>query len=378
MIEEGRIVFYNSQTGKGTVILHSKDKINFSIEDWDEFELAPEVNLLVYCEFDNDMLVGITASSNKQTIDRSSYENGPTKDNDYLEDEIEDDIEESTYTVDEALKQYFNPIENIIGKPPSVINTNEQLDYFLSKRFLFTAYNNLRSLDPKIYEHSGMKDKINTIEELHKAYNSLDEHVNIPQYAFEMIFLRIQPEYVKNQEQREKYLNTIPELTDIINTLEPDLKHGEENLKNTTSKKLRESLNEKLKKIRGAYVDAIHERACLKEELEELIDLKQIYTKKYFKEFDKKLSILQVRYRDMIERILNYKAYDFDSYMWKNATRSKPIKEYFKTSGIKGTYSTETFLRYYLKTLDTDKLKDEQEELFKLLKYFENKNKIKK
>lgn len=95
----------------------------------------------------------------------------------------------------------------------------------------------------------------------------------------------------------------------------------------------------------------------------------------YFQEFDKKLSILQVKYKDMISRILNYKAYDFDSYLWKNAVRSKSIKEYFKASGIKGTYSTETFLRYYLKTLDKDNLKEEQEELFKLLHYFENKSK---
>lgn len=370
MIIQGRIIFYNPQTGRGTLILHTKEKINFSIDDWDEFELAPKVNLLIDCEFENDILQGITASLAEQTTKDSSYQREPTKDEDYIEDEIE----ESTYTVDEALKLYFSPIKNVIGEPPSIINTKEQLDYFLSKRFLFTAYNNLRSLDPKIYEHNDMKDKINTIEELQKAYNSLDEYIDIPKYAFEMIFLRIQPEYVTNQEQREKYLNTIPTLTDTISSLEPDIKKFENNLKTTTNKKLRDSLNIKLKKIRGAYTDAIHERACLKEELEELINLKNIYTKKYFKEFDKKLSITHVKYKDMIKRILNYKAYDFDSYMWQNATRSKPVKEYFKISGITGTYSAKTFLKYYLKTLDTDKLKDKQEELFKLLEYFENRS----
>jgi len=376
MIIEGRIIFYNTQTGKGTVILHTKEKINFDIDDWNEFELAPEVNLLVDCEFDQHMLRGITLSSDKHISDKLVYENAQTGNEPIHEQDYKkDDTNESTYTVDEALKLYFNPIERVIGKPPSIINTKEQLDYFLSKRFLFTAYNNLRSLDPKIYEHSEVKDKINTIEDLHKAYNSLNEQVDIPQYAFEMIFLRIQPEYKKNQEQREKYLNNIPTLTDIINSLEPDLKNGEVNLKNTTNKKLRESLNEKLKKIRGRYVDAVHERACLKEELEDLPNLNRIYTKKYFKEFDKKLSILQVKYKDMIARILNYKAYDFDSYLWKKAVGSKSIKEYFKASGIKGAYSTETFLRYYLKTLDKDKLKEEQEDLFKLLKYLENRTK---
>ncbi|MCW9026766.1 MAG: hypothetical protein OQJ77_05570 [Thiovulaceae bacterium] len=364
---QGRIIFYNPQTGQGTIILHTKEQVSFSIEDWYEFELAPEVNLLVDCDFNKSILTAITLSKSDQIPDNSEYEEELKEDEDNIDKEV------STYTVDEALKLYFNPIELVIGKPPSVINTKEQLDYFLSKRFLFTAYNNLRSLDPKIYEHSEIKQKINTIEDLYRAYNSLNEQIDIPQYAFEMIFLRIQPEYVKNQEEREKYLNAIPSLTELINSLESDLKSGEENLKTTTNKKLRASQNEKLKKIRGVYVDAIHERACMKEELEELANIKRIYTKKYFKEFDKKLSILQVKYKDMISRILNYKAYDFDSYLWKKAVGSKSIKEYFKASGIKGIYSTETFLRYYLKTLDKDKLKDEQEELFKLLKYLESK-----
>lgn len=368
MTIEGRIIFYNQQTGKGTIILHTKEKVNFSIEEWDEFELAPEVNLLVYCNFDNNVLVSISISENNQVYKTSDHKSEYIKDDEY----IDDGIEVSTYTVEEALKLYFNPIDNIIGEPPSIINTKEQLDYFLSKRFLFTAYNNLRSLDSKIYEHSDIKEKINTIEKLEKAYYSLSEQINIPQYAFEMIFLSIQPEFIENQEEREKYLDAIPSLTDIINSLEPDLKRGEKSLSNTTNKKLKESLTKKLKKIRGSYVDAIHKRACLKEDLEELINLKEVYTKKYFKEFDKKLSILQVKYKDMIASILNYKAYDFDSHLWKNAVRSKSIQEYFKASGIKGTYSTETFLRYYLKTLDKDKLKDEQEDLFKLLKYFEN------
>ena len=83
---------------------------------------------------------------------------------------------------------------------------------------------------------------------------------------------------------------------------------------------------------------------------------------------------MQIKYKDMIAKILNYKAYDFDAYLWKCAVKSKPISDYFKSSRIKGTYSTETFLRYYLKTLDTDKVRSEQEGLFKLLEYFEKRN----
>jgi hypothetical protein len=364
---KGRIIFYNPQTGKGTIILHTKEKLHFSVEEWDEFELAPEVNLLVDCDVYKSSLKSITASASQDIAQ-----------NDIVgEDEKKDDADEeytATYSVDEALKVYFDPIEDVIGEPPSVINTKEQLDYFLSRRFLFTAYNNLRGLDSNIYDQSEVKDKINTIEELHKAYNSLSEQIDIPQYAFEMIFLRIQPEYVKNQELREKYKSSIPSLTNLIESLEADLKSGYDNLKKITNKKIHENIKTKLKKMRGIYMDAIHERACIKEELHELANIKQIYTKKYFQEFDKKLSIMQIKYKDMIAKILNYKAYDFDAYLWKCAVKSKPISDYFKSSRIKGTYSTETFLRYYLKTLDTDKVRSEQEGLFKLLEYFEKRN----
>ena len=369
---KGRIIFYNPQTGKGTIILHTREKLNFSIEEWNEFELAPEVNLLVDCDVENRTIVSITAATSQDTEYDEFYNENEQEDQEYSD---ADEIPTATYSVDEALKIHFDPIENVIGEPPSIINTKEQLDYFLSRRFLFTAYNNLRGLDSKIYEHSDMKDKISTIEELHKAYNSLSEQIDIPRHSFEMIFLRIQPEYVKNQEQIEKYKNAIPSLTDLIESLETDLKSEYNNLKKTTNKKIQESIKTKLKKIRGIYMDAIHERACIKEDLQELPNLKQIYTQKYFKEFDNKLSILKVKYKDMIARILNYKAYDFDAYLWKCAVNSRPINDYFKSSGIKGTYSTETFLRYYLKTLDTDKVRDEQEELFRLLEYFEKRNK---
>ena len=102
-----------------------------------------------------------------------------------------------------------------------------------------------------------------------------------------------------------------------------------------------------------------------------MVDIKALYTKKYYRDFERELSILKVKYKDMISGILNYKAYDLDVSIWKNASKSRMIQEFFKDAGIKGGYSTKTFLHYYLGTLDKSKIKDEQEELFKLLEYLE-------
>ncbi|QFR48949.1 hypothetical protein FJR48_04120 [Sulfurimonas lithotrophica] len=361
----GRILFYNSQTGEGKLILDTKEKIDFSVDVWDDFEVGPQSNILVECDIEDGILKSIKASPLDEPMQKSNFQKQETQKMFFDEDGG------ARYSVSETLKNYFSHIEDVIGEPPEIINTKAQLDYFLSKRFLLTAYNNLRGLDPSLYERKNIKEKINTIEELHKAYNSITEKIDIPHLAFEMIFLRVQPEYIEYQKKKEKYLNNIPILTKLINSLEPELKKGEGNLKVIKNPKISTELKNKLKKIRGRYVDAIHERACITEELSEMPDIKAIYTDRYFHDFERELSILQVKYKDMISRILNYKAYDLDVSIWQNASKSKMIQEYFKDAGIKGGYSTKTFLRYYLETLDKDKVKEEQEELFKLLDYLE-------
>jgi len=364
MKTKGRILFYNLQTGNGKLILDTKEKLDFSVDVWDDFEVGPEANILVECDIDNRIIKSIIVPSENQHIIQNKHQ---------VQGDIVSlgDEKAPKYSVTQTLQSYFSHIEDVIGEPPEIINTKAQLDYFLSKRFLLTAYNNLRSLDPSLHEHREIKEKFTTIEGLEKAYKSLNEKVDIPELAFEMIFLRVQPAYIQYQKQKEKCLNGIPVLTKLINSLEPEIKRGEENLKSISNKKVQTELKEKLKKIRGRYVDAIHERACLSEELSEMVDVKAIYTEKYFREFERELSILQVKYKDMISRILNYKAYDLDVSIWKNASNSRLIQEFFRDAGIKGGYSTKTFLRYYLDTLDKEKLKDEQEELFKLLKHLE-------
>ncbi|MCW8838232.1 MAG: hypothetical protein OQJ77_02530 [Thiovulaceae bacterium] len=364
---KGRILFYNPQIGEGKLILDTKEKINFTVDVWDDFDIGPESNILVECDFEEDVLKSIKASQPNSTKTENNFQEKNEK-------MFFDEQSGPRYSVSETLKNYFSHIEDVIGEPPEIINTKAQLDYSLSKRFLLTAYNNLKGLDPSLHEHKDIKEKISTIEDLHKAYNSVTEKMDVPHLAFEMIFLRVQPEYIQYQKKKEKCLNTIPTLTKLINSLEPELKKGEENLKVIRNDRIKTDLKNKLKKIRGRYVDAIHERACLSEELSEMKDIKAIYTEKYFHDFDRELSALQLKYKDMISRILNYKAYDLDVSIWKNASKSRMIQEYFKDAGIKGGYSTKTFLRYYLDTLDKEKVKDEQEELFKLLDYLEERS----
>lgn len=116
-------------------------------------------------------------------------------------------------------------------------------------------------------------------------------------------------------------------------------------------------------------MDGIHERAQLVEKLAKMEDLKAIYTEKYFDSFATELSKLSKEYKKVLVKILNTKASELDYEIWKHASKSKLIREYFSEAGIEGDYTTVTYLGYYLKTLDKKQLGDEQAELFKFYNY---------
>ena len=362
MMEDARILFYNSQDGQGKLIFKSGEKIDFSADTWDDFGSMPETGMLVKYSMENGVIKSLKAL----------HLNIPLADNDSKEPEVLSIKKEgSTYSVSETLNNYFSSVENAIGEPPEIVNTKAQLDYFLSRRFLLTAYNNLKGLDPTLHDHKKIKEQLKILQNLHNAYYTVTQRVDIPHLAFEMIFLRSQPEYLNYISDKERCHDGISILSKLVNSLIPAIQKEEDELKKMTNNKIRTELEDKLKKHRGSYVDAVHEKACLNEELAAIEDIKTIYTKKYFDSFKSELSQLQVQYKKMLSKILSYKAYELDNLIWKQAGTSKPIQEYFRDSGIKGDYSTKTFLRYYLNTLDKEILNEEQEELFKLLNYLE-------
>lgn len=369
-MQEGRILFYNSQSGHGKLILKSGEKIDFSVDIWEDFESIPETGILVECSIEDGTLKSLKAIPLNIPIAQNDFE-GSTVLAPF------DDEKGSTFGVVQTLQNYFSSVDFLIGEPPDIVNTKEQLDYFLSRRFLITAYNNLKSLDPSLHDHAEIKEKLKVLEHLHKAYYNVSERADVPLLAFEMIFLRSQPEYMQFIQNKDMYLNRISVLTTVSESLFPEIQKKEAELKKLAKdEKARIKLEDKLKPLRGNYVDAIHEKAALIEELTAMKDVKDIYTKKYFNSFVSELSKLSGQYQEMLSKILNYKAYELDKMIWEHAGRSKRIQEYFRYAGIKGDYSTMTFLSYYLKTLDKEQLGEEQVELFKFLKYLEKIQKV--
>ena len=360
----GRILFYNPQTGEGKLITESGIKTDFTAEVWDDYENMPQAGKTVTCRYEGETLVGVSMQDAPVSAPSKSSERvGPTF--------ISGDG--PTFSIAQTLDNYFKPIDYLIGEPPAVVNTREQLDYFLIRRFLITAYNDLRGLDSSLHRDPEVTEKLDEIQQLHKAYHTIRDRVEKYRLAFEMIFLRSQPEYLRFIRHKEQCLSRISTLSQVEESLFPDIQKKEEELQNIplSLRDRRLVVEEELKKLRRYYVDTIHENAGLAEELSTMEDVKAKYTDLYYDDFVKELLKKAATYLKTLERILNYRAYEFDTLLWKHAANSRSITEYFASAGIKGDYSTLTFLKYYLKTLDKEKVSEGHQELFKLQEYLE-------
>lgn len=245
------------------------------------------------------------------------------------------------------------------------------------KRFLLTAYNDLYELDNSLADQK-LEEKKNELLKLHDRYRSFKRVANYPLgYAFEKVFLQHQPNFQKILEKRNSTAQKISIFASKEKHLLYEIELKERELKKLIKDGKKESheydIKEMaLKSIRTQYVDNLHYVATQKEMLSLLSRQIENFRNRYFKDFVREFEPLVRFYDAKLVKILNVKAYEFDSILWEQAKQSKLIRQFFVDSGIEGTYSSKTFLKYYLRTLDKDKLNEQNKKLFSLLKYLES------
>ncbi len=373
---KGKILFYNTQTGEGKLLLESKEQLSFDASHWLDFESNPEPGSFVACTFEEGILQSLEGLQSKPVSDKPVQPAAVDSSASIMSPEVSFDYETSaTFDVDDTLKNYFQAVEEVLGEPPEILNTKEQFDYHLIKPFLMTTYNNLKAMDPNMSKDILIKSQLTDIKHLQNALESLDRSLSNAKHAFEMIFLRSQPEYLRFIRHKEQCLQRVSLLTRMEESLFPEIKKKEKALKEipAKNKKKRTEAEEELKSIRRQYVSTIHENSNVKEELRTMEDLKKYYTQQYYQSFNDALQNEGGKYQLLLLHILNYRTFSFDATMWKYAANSKIINEFFQSSNIKGDFSILTYLRYFLKTLDPKKITDKTKELFKLAEYLEKK-----
>jgi len=386
----GTIIFYNLDDGSGLILSEEKDKYRFDITMWDDSDNLPSIGLKIEAILEDKNIKSIIKYVKKEknsNIDTSIHEvkdiildsNG---DCEILNAKLDPDLYSAKTVpenfIDTTMKNFFLPLQETVDKYKNYeLNSKEEsLDYFMIKRFLFTAYNNLLELDSSLANGS-LTEVYKNIQNINSIHDVYKKSYMYPKIAFSTIFLR----YTRYKEAKKRLKKNISDMQNIeisLSAMEFEIKQKVSEL--DAMEKEDDNLiaiREDIKHLKSLYVDAIDKMGSLREENEILLPITDEYFELFFEKFSEQfISSYEKNMQNLIS-ILNSMAFLFDRLMWDKASHSKVIKKHFEESNIPYPYSSLTFLRYYLKTLNKSKLSEENKKLFELLKYLESK-KVKK
>ncbi len=349
----GFLVGLNAQAKRGLIEqAHNKRKFEFDLRVWDgDFkEISP--NMEVEFELADNKQVSVVRPKKAVKEDFTIHQ---------------------TKSIKDCIYDYFGGTENLIKHYENDIKSNKDLDFLRIKRFLFTAYNDLFELDSTIpnLALSNLKSELGKLDREYESFIKKSSYP--PQYSYEKIFLAYQIEFVKNEELIQTTQSIIKSATIQQASMGQALKNMENQFaaRNDTGSASYLQAQNNLKSFRKRYVDLLHYLSQQKEKLAKITKAGEEFSDKFFEPFLKSYLPLTKELKQDFIKLLNAKAYDLDSLLWQRAKRSLSVRRFFIEAGITGTYSSKTFLKYFLRSLDHNKLSKETKGLFDLLKYLE-------
>ncbi|TLD85594.1 hypothetical protein [Helicobacter sp. MIT 05-5294] len=350
----GFLVGLNAQTKRGLIEqAHNKRRFEFDLRVWDgDFkEISPNMEV----EFE------LSENAKQVSVVR------PKKN---LKEEF---VIHQTKSIKDCIYDYFGGTENLIKRYEKEIKSNKDLDFLRIKRFLFTAYNDLFELDSTI-PNMALSNLKSELGKLDKEYESFIKKSSYPpQYSYEKIFLARQIEFVKNEELIQTTQSIIKSAAIQQASMGQALKNMENQFaaRNDTGSASYLQAQNNLKSFRKRYVDLLHYLSQQKEKLAKITKAGEEFSDKFFEPFLKNYLPLTKELKQDFIKLLNAKAFDLDRLLWQRAKRSLSVRRFFIEAGITGTYSSKTFLKYFLRSLDRNKIRNETKGLFDLLKYLE-------
>jgi len=205
MMNFGKILFFNENEGKGIIITSQKEKIDFIVNEWNDFDIMPSLGLEVVFNLKDKKALNILSKEssklqkNEPSIVHVQQEIKPeeiiketlkeivsiseltqelaseieTEIETEIDTEVETEVEEELeYDDDEeleyddesrpesitisiniatAISNYFTKIKEHLEHRSVYKKVPGSLDYVLIKRFLFTTFNNLSDIDLHIF-----------------------------------------------------------------------------------------------------------------------------------------------------------------------------------------------------------------------------------
>lgn len=392
----GKISYYNDKTGTGMISTQFKRTFEFKRSAWHDFHNAPKRGMFVFFRIDESKHVVDCKESVfrvlKRDYDLTAKDFWESNSEEELRDLAEQKKEElinlgvtsltptsklqESRTIDECCNAFFAEPIAIIYKYQEILTQNieaKQLDYFIAKRFLLKAKGQLMNTDTSTSaEHfADMERELSTLEQQYaivarQMKTELDE-------SFETIYLAHQIAYLRFLRRISLDSERLFQIDKLIKKNGFDIEMVEKKLAMEQNEKNQEKLREKLEKLQehGKELErektqTTHNRVAFAKQI------KEFRSRKYnefvggygFEEQRKKV-------HDYIRSIMNHIAYKYDGLLWEKARHSESIHNTFFRQNTEGSYCIMTFIRYYLKQLDKNRLSPSDQLLYKYLRRYE-------
>ncbi|MCV6608544.1 MAG: hypothetical protein OIF32_10045 [Campylobacterales bacterium] len=277
-------------------------------------------------------------------------------------------------SVIDCIDNYLRPYSKRIEPMLKFADTDRRLDFLLMKRFLYTAFNNLLEMDLMMSNPRVLSSK-KRLDEIMSQYNSLQIQINKPiDISYEKIFLEPQKHYSQVRAETRSKLKTADIFKSKAISVENRMKVLKEDIEKNSedrSKKEIEALEKDYRVLNGKMTDFIHNMATLRDQVVILNEHIMNFETNHKISFSKVFLEEAVRISDEIVNVLDGIAYEFDHILWEEAKESKVIRKFFEEAHIEGSFSSKTYLKYYLKNISDETQNKEHKELRKLLEYLE-------
>jgi len=358
---KGKIVSYDPVNGIGKIIIKNEGVKLFSIDNWIDYDNTPSVGMEVECGIENNKLIDITSVDSSKSL-----LNELKKEFDAIP--LPDLKIKGNVAIEECLEGLFGKYKKTALKYKDVLEKNKSIPYKKVKRFIKTAYNNLLEIDQKINDKHLVEIR-DSLYDIEYFYDDLSKIIKSPIYVnLEKFVLNKQQNYSVMKKRFETNKELSVESIKKANLLELEIQNLKEDINklNPKSKEYKEIL-EIIKSKKRKYVDLIDTAQNLKEEnsliVNDITEFEKVYEELFKNFFEKESKIL----KQILEKEMNILAYQFDTIVWENAKKSKSVQKFFEESKIEGSYSTKTFMKYYLKTLNTDKMNEKNQQLLEAM-----------
>lgn len=377
----GIIALVNIDENSAVLVDENKKQFPFSLDDCIGFDTTPEVGEKVEFDLNGEEVFFVEAlkiEKPKEIINSSNTPKETQKDISSTQKKSNIELHVNIVLdrdVTDCLDNYFEEVISTIYEYEAEFEEGETLDFLLIKRFLNTAYNNLRDIDSTFMDEYLLELK-GDLKVLESVYQKFHKKNSLPEVAYDNIFLEQQTTYQSYKKRMDTNVSELHTLKSTIKSLEFQIKDIKKEINHCTITKVRELKEIDLKRYNTYYVDSIHRAGNLKAENIQIKESLVKFEEKYIDEFVSIYGEEAKKYDTFIREQLNGYAYEFDKKMWEAAETSSAIRSFFKRANIDDDFSSKTFLKYFIKGLDETKFSKEHKRLYSLLEYLEGRAKI--